>query len=289
MKRTLMLLLAAASCAVAQESGNLTFQAPVHAGAYAFATMGGPAAIVKGAPYSATITNESVQTLADGTRITQSSSGTIARDSQGRTRQDAPLPAIGNLAASDAPHLVILQDPVAGSSYTLNLTEKTAWKNPMPPGGVAFAGGAVGAVTANTFYMHTGTDALPEPPPPGAPPGPVFIQKRIAAPEAAEVTTEDLGTQVIEGVQATGTRTTQTIPAGKIGNDRPILITTEVWTSPELKTTILSKRNDPRTGEQTFKLTNIQRAEPDASLFAVPSDFKITENAVKTIIYRTKQ
>ena len=93
----------------------------------------------------------------------------------------------------------------------------------------------------------------------------------------------------MEGVQVTGVRTTQTIPAGKIGNDRAITIVTEVWTSPELKTTVLSKRNDPRTGEQTFKLTNLQRAEPDPSLFTVPSDFKITEVGANTVFYRTKQ
>ena len=86
----------------------------------------------------------------------------------------------------------------------------------------------------------------------------------------------------------TGVRTTHTIPTGKIGNDRPIAIVTEVWTSPELKTTVLSKRSDPRMGEQTFKLTNIQRVEPDPSLFTVPSDFKITDGGAMTVIYKTK-
>ena len=85
---------------------------------------------VTGAPYSATITNETIQTLADGTHIVQTTTGTIARDSQGRTRQDAPLPSIGNLSAADAPHLVFIRDPVAQTSYTLNLTDKTAQKMP---------------------------------------------------------------------------------------------------------------------------------------------------------------
>ena len=105
-----------------------------------FSTFGGPGAVVKGAPYSATITNESVQTLADGTRIVQSSDGSAARDSQGRTRQDAPLPMIGGLAASDAPHLVMIQDPVANVGYTLNLTDKTAWKHAIPAGRPGMAG-----------------------------------------------------------------------------------------------------------------------------------------------------
>ena len=293
MKRTLIFLLAAACGMMAQEAGPVAIQAaPLRAGTMAFSTIGAQATPIKGAPFTATITNESVQTLADGTHITQSSSGATARDSQGRTRQDAPLPSIGNLSATDAPHIVIIQDPVAGTSYTLNLTDKTAWKNPMPPmlasgtaGGVNVSGTAV---STNTVFIRAGGDAAQMPdmaPPPLA--SQMFIQKRLAE-DAGEVTTEDLGTQVMEGVQATGTRSTQTIPVGKIGNDRPIVITTEVWTSPDLKTTVLSKRSDPRMGDQTFKLTNIQRSEPDPSLYTVPSDFKTTEGGAKTVENRTK-
>jgi hypothetical protein len=156
------------------------------------------------------------------------------------------------------------------------------------PGGVTVS--STTAISTNTVYVRTGDgppppDAPLPPPPPGAQ---VFFQKRLAE-DAGEVTTEDLGTQTMEGVPVTGTRTTQTIPVGKIGNDRPIVITTEVWSSPDLKTTVLSKRSDPRMGEQTFKLTNIQRAEPDSSLFTVPSDFKVTEGGPKTVVYRSKQ
>ena len=72
-------------------------------------------------------------------------------------------------------------------------------------------------------------------------------------------------------------RTTRTISAGEIGNEKPIEIVTEVWTSPDLKTIVMSKRSDPRSGEQTFRLTNISRAEPDPALFTVPADFKTIE------------
>jgi len=282
MKRTLIFILAACCCAIAQEAGNVTFQTAVPAGAAAFGGVGGPGVAVKGAPYSATITNESVQTLADGTHITQSSSGTTARDSMGRTRQDAPLPAIGNLSAANAPHLVFLQDPVAATSYTLNLTDKTAWKSPGPPPGMGTPGMML---STNAVFVHSG-NALPAgdlPPAPG-----MVFQKHLATENEGEVNTENLGSQTIEGVQVTGVRTTRTIPVGQIGNDRPISIVTEVWTSPELKTIVLSKRNDPRMGEQAFKLTNIQRGEPDPSLFAVPADFKITEGAARTVFYRSK-
>jgi len=92
----------------------------------------------------------------------------------------------------------------------------------------------------------------------------------------------------MEGVLVNGVRTTRTIPAGQIGNDRPISIVTEVWTSPELKTIVYSKRTDPRMGEQIFQLKNVVRGEPDASLFIVPADFKIVEGP-RPIIYRQKQ
>jgi hypothetical protein len=283
MKRVLIFVLALSCAAFAQETANMVFEAPLQAEAMRFSTFGGPAAVVKGAPYSATITNESVQTLADGTHIVQSSDGSAARDSQGRTRQDAPLPMIGGLAASDAPHLVMIQDPVANVGYTLNLTDKTAWKHMMPAGQPSMAGGAVGT---RTMVLRTDTAVAGAAVPPPGPP--MVWSKHMIAEDAGEVTTENLAPQTMEGVQVTGVRTTQTIAAGKIGNDRPINIVTEVWTSPELKTIVLSKRNDPRSGEQTFKLTNIQRGEPDASLFAVPSDFKINSNGAETIIYRTK-
>jgi hypothetical protein len=83
-------------------------------------------------------------------------------------------------------------------------------------------------------------------------------------------------------------RTTRTISAGEIGNEKPISIVTEVWTSPDLKTVVYSKRSDPRMGEQTFQLTNIARSEPDASLFTVPADFKIVDGPQR-ILYQPKQ
>jgi hypothetical protein len=279
MKHTLILILAASFCALAQEGGNVMYQSAGPAGAIAWGSFEkGSTAPVKGAPYSATINNESIQTLADGNRIVQTNTGTVSRDSQGRIRQDAALPAIGNLSAASAPHLVFIQDPVAGTSYTLNLTDKSAWKNPMPPGGTGGPGAAVG-----TFFIQTASG-----PPPGPPPAPPMT-KRLATDEQPEANTESLGSQMMEGVLVNGLRTTRTIPAGQIGNDRPISIVTEVWTSTDLKTIISSKRNDPRMGEQTFRLTNIVRAEPDPSLFTVPADFKIVDGGPKTIIYRRNQ
>ena len=238
---------------------------------------------VQGAPYSATITNESVQTLADGNRIVQSSTGTTARDSHGRTRQDAPLPPIGNLSAANAPHLVFIMDPVTQVSYTLNLTDKTAEKMSIPSGAPGPSAATAGA--RQVFVTQSGAVQVPDAPPP---PPAIAIAKSLGSEEHAELTTEDLGTETMEGLLVTGTRTTRTIPAGEIGNEKPIRIVTEVWTSPDLKTIVYSKRSDPRMGEQTFKLANIVRAEPDASLFTVPADFKLTDGP-QNFIYRAHQ
>jgi len=271
---------------------------PVTIGAAAVeAALGTP---VQGEPYSATITNESVQTLADGNRIVQSTSGTIARDSQGRTRQDVNLPSIGNLSATNAPHLVVIHDPVAQTSYALDLTDKTAQKMPTPPmgpvpppGGQSPApGGQAPPPESNVFYVQSGTVAasgqMPGLPPPMPPLPPMDGPKVLMRDAQGQATTEDLGSQTMEGVFVTGVRTTRTIPAGQIGNEKPISIVTEVWTSPDLKTVVYSKRSDPRMGEQTFRLTGITRSEPDASLFSVPAEFKIVEGP-KPFIYRTNQ
>ena len=307
MKRTLIFILMAASCAFAQEKGNVIYHS-TSVGGMAFG--GFDRAPIQGAPYSATINNESIQTLADGNRIVQTSTGTTARDSQGRTRHDTALPAIGNLSAANAPRLIFVQDPVAQTSYTLNLTDKTAQKMPVFS---AMAGGTTsmgpvnmkfGEVSVAPPMLETSTFTTAAPPPG------IFIQKHVQVTdgrvdqiesqpavsmfaqkhmdEQAQASTEELGSQTMEGVLVNGVRTTHTIPAGQIGNERPIAIVSEIWTSPDLKTVVFSKRTDPRMGEQTFRLTNIVRAEPDPSLFTVPPDFKIVEGP-QPIRYHTRE
>jgi len=274
-----------------------------------FTTMSSLAHPVLSAPYSATVIHESVQTLADGNRIVQKTTGTTARDSQGRTRNDASLPMVGGLAPSGGPHLTFISDPVAQTSYTLNMDEKTA--HSMPGRAMAFSASSAGAGTIGSGPTWV---ADGPPPPPAAvgsiqagAAGPVTIRldtDKEQAEAAATLTmsldrpkieldkeqggtrTEDLGTQVVEGVTAQGVRTTRTISAGEIGNEKPIEIVTEVWTSLDLKTVILSKRSDPRFGEQTFRLTNIVRAEPDPALFTVPADFKVDKAGQNVFFYR---
>ena len=81
-------------------------------------------------------------------------------------------------------------------------------------------------------------------------------------------------------MKALGRKTTTTIPTGRIGNDRPIEITDERWESPELRMLIYSRNSDPRTGVVEYKLTNINRTEPPADLFMIPSDYTVNEPAL---------
>jgi hypothetical protein len=88
---------------------------------------------------------------------------------------------------------------------------------------------------------------------------------------------ESLGSQLIEGVVVEGKKTTTTIQVGMQGNDRPMTSTSETWFSPELRMTVLSKSTSPTSGENTMKLINISRAEPDPALFQVPPDYKVVD------------
>ena len=282
------ILLTGASCAYAQEKGDVLYRTngPI------LERRAGPVEVgtrtVVGAPYTATTNNEFVQVLADGNRIVRNTTGTTARDSQGRTRRDAELPVIGNLSAANAPHLVFINDPVAQKSITLNLAEKTAQTFAAPSLGEK--GDA--ALMKMKLYAEASARAVEVPAAKTGTTADELKADKLKAEtlgEATEVNTEDLGSQVMEGVMVTGTRTTKTIAAGHIGNEKPISIVIEVWTSPELKTVVMSKRSDPRMGEQTFRLTNIVRAEPDASLFTVPADFRATEGPERTVVYRMKQ
>ena len=107
--------------------------------------------------------------------------------------------------------------------------------------------------------------------------GGAYVFRTKPGPDANEVK-QDLGKQIIEGVEAEGTRTTITIPAGEIGNERPIEIVSERWYSPELQLVVMTRNSDPRSGETTYKLTNINRTEPAKTLFEVPSDYTIKTN-----------
>ena len=87
--------------------------------------------------------------------------------------------------------------------------------------------------------------------------------------------TKELGTRDFDGIKAEGRQTTHTIPAGAIGNEKPIVVATERWFSPELNVVVLAKTSDPRAGETVYRLANVKRADPSAELFRLPDGYRV--------------
>jgi len=215
--------------------------------------------VVKGAPYSAQAITETTQTLAEGNTLHRKETAQVFRDSEGRKRREAALGMMGPWSSTGEKHeMVFIHDPVAGVHYVLNPQEKTAFKMSPP------RGEKVTALRRGVFAeMH-----------------------KIDHDPSTATTEESLGVQTIEGVQAQGTRLTRTIAAGEIGNASPITIVSERWYSPELQRMVMTKRNDPRFGETTFRLTGINREEPSPALFQVPSDYTLKEGPFKFLMHK---
>lgn len=226
-----------------------------------FVRVGVEAEVVKGAPYSADVITESVQVLSDGNRIVHRSTSRVYRDSEGRTRREEDR-------AAGVPSIVI-SDPVAGSSWTLDADAHSARQSPSLPliyGGNVNRQGELERLNVvingqlSSFVARGGSTLW------------------LNGPGTNEQTVEEkLAARIIEGVRVEGVRRTMTIPVGAIGNERPIVVTSEEWTSPELKVLVLSESNDPRTGTSTYKLVNLKRADPSPSLFQVPSDYTVIQ------------
>jgi hypothetical protein len=227
---------------------------------------------IKGAPYSADEITESTQVLADGTRISHQTKTTVYRDSEGRVRRESP-------------DRITIFDPVAGFSYTLDPTARTAEQTTL---------GTLVANNKKVFYFKSGATPSADPALAAKAEAAAKLDKlkaemaaqldQAAAKLAAgggTMVKESLGQQVIEGVTADGTRATETIEAGAIGNDRPIHVVNEVWVSADLKTTVMTKHSDPRTGEHTFRLTNVQRGDPPTYLFVMPPDYQVVGSETK--------
>ena len=290
MFKTSIITVVCAACAMAQTESaptKTTVEVGGMAGQVGITTaLAGPMSNVTGAPYSAQTITERIQVLADGNRIVQSTSGSVARDSHGRTRREETLPG---LKASDGEpsQLVMIDDPVAQVHWTLNPQTKIATKMQIPnikSGPFGMVAGS-GMASGNSFFF---TAAEPV----GSSVsimsvGPV--SKENTSSNEPNVVKTNLGTQKIEGVLAQGTRIARTFPAGgEMGNEQPLTITTETWYSPELKVLVLSKSSDPRMGDTTYRLTGIQRSEPAANLFQVPEDYAVKDAPLPTVRVQTR-
>jgi len=230
------------------QSATVSQAGPVATGGVFFsAEMPGNGKVVTGAPYTATVSTEMTQVLSDGNRINNKTMASLARDSQGRTRREETMGMVGPWQVN-GPKLVFINDPTSQTNYVLDSNKQSAM-----------------------VMKHAGFNTG------GPEPGfkVEFSEKGPGGEQPEEIKTESLGNQTMEGVLVEGKRITRTIPAGQIGNSQPIQIISEVWTSPDLQVTVMSKHSDPRFGETTYQLTGIQRVEPDHSLFEVPPGYTV--------------
>jgi hypothetical protein len=254
-------LVAAQGTAPSGAPVNGSFSASIGFGAR---DTGGP--VITGASYSGEQVSESVQILADGTRITRKSPGQnqkMYRDFAGRTRIERPmfpgLPATSRNPFRDA-MVAVIYDPIAGFRYTLDPINHVAHRQKVQP---------LVPPAPKNLTVPAGSPPKATPVPASSAPAPSGLRRTISQ--------DSVGTQLINGVQAEGHRIIETIPAEAEGNDRPITVVSETWFSPELKLTVLSKRSDPRSGDSTTQILNLSRTEPDPSLFTVPADYSMVD------------
>jgi hypothetical protein len=242
--------------------------------------------------FTAEIKIHSVQTLADGTTITRDSKEQQARDSQNRYFSSRTNPfAIANEAA-DAFVFSNAHDPVDGTQTNWDSRTRKAtvlkmpsrdqqhgcWASssggrwnfgPMPP--QPRPAPSLGIGTGGGFITGAVASVGPSGPPPVRP----------------RPTNEDLGTAVIMGLEAHGTRMTITTPVGAIGNDKPLVRTTETWTAPGLPTPLRQISSDPRTGTETREVVSLDLSEPPLSTFQPPEGYEITVDELHEVPCQT--
>ena len=265
---------------------------------------GVPGPVVKGKPYSARSITESTQTLADGNRITQRNEAVIYRDTEGRTRREQTLSGVGQWQAGEPITMINIYDPVADKGYVLDPGARTAREVRRFQMAIAHASDQIEAAKAG---LATWNIAVPAPAPASGSVSTValgvdrdvtVIQRSENGRQEVRVfesaagaelvfppgTTgmyepaEDLGEQVLEGLLVKGTRMTDRIPAGTIGNEREIEIVTERWYSEAIDAMVLQRFSDPRVGETTYRLVNVVLGEPSPDLFQVPQGYEIKDS-----------
>lgn len=196
-----------------------------------------PWKVVANAPYSAAMTEQTVETLPNGGgTITHGNTGTVARDKYGRTYVQQTFTG-GAWGSQGGPKTVIfLVDPVAGYSYTLYPDKNLAVQRPFKA-------------------------------PSGNPPA----HNRPADPNESVSTSSS----TYQSLPVTVTTKTRTIAANTEGNSVPLTWNNVVMYSPDLQIVVSSTRSDPRFGVSTYALTNIVPGDPTNVSFSVPAGYTI--------------
>ncbi len=198
--------------------------------------------LVTGAPYSALGTSQTVTLLPDGNRVVRQNTIRLWRDSSGRTRSEFSLSSIGGPTPLEVNGTVtVIDDPSTRERHMLQPNGRVVTV-PIAPCRV---------LPSNEPDLTVG------------PPRPAGLPLKVSPPVK-------LGERQLDGETVAGSRVEATIPAGAVGNDRPIKMSAEQWYGKDLQVVVEATYRDPRTGETRYKLREIQRNEPDASLFEVP-------------------
>lgn len=206
---------------------------------------------VVGQPYCADLAVHTTQHLANGQALIHQVSGRICRSAAGAEREEATFPA----TAPDQPAttLAIILDHEHHVATILNARLMTASVRHLPDNS---------AVTINLLPQQHAS-------------GPAASLK---AADIATATT-DLGTRKDGQLTLTGKRVTSTIAAGRLGNDQPIVSTTDAWASRDLHILVSEETRDPLNGDRSIELTHITTDEPDPALFTVPDGYATKEMA----------
>lgn len=251
--------------AASQTAGGATAQTalcPVNPGALA---------VRQPASYTAEFKITHVQTLANGATITRESTRIQARDLEGRTmNSDTSTQPFGN---GETMTMVFIQDHKGGTQTNWNSRTRKATIIVFPPkeqqhGCWTSEAGRMTMQYAGSAPLAGGTSATL----------PVHAPSVVARPKPV---IENLGTMTIAGVEAHGQRFTNTISAGQIGNDQPLISTQETWQAPSLGLIVRTVRDDPQSGKETMEPVSITLGEPDPSVFQPPEGYEVvTETMV---------
>ena len=272
---------------------------------------------LKGAPYSAETIVEGLQQLADGNRISRKTTGRVYRDSDGRTRREEDRPngtvmvsitdPVGGYTYSlDAVNKVAWRTPMGTAGAIMNkveasqpaiVTRREPVRTTAPDGSTTVSERVTFVETtraeaeriqaeqaAAAAAGRVGGGAVAATAVPAAGGGRGGGVGGATMPRMRGGMTGPLEHKVIEGIAVEGRKSTTTIPAGQVGNEQPLTIVSEQWTSPDLNVLVLTRHSDPRTGDSSYRLVNIVRAEPDRSLFMVPADYTVKDSGVRRML-----
>ena len=197
---------------------------------------------VQHAPFSSVVTAEWTKTLEDGSTVARQNHRVVVRDGAGRIYQERRTLVPKDGQAEPQLMRIEISDPAQHIKYFCQPDQHVCMLRDYtgPPADVSEPVGSTGE----------GNMVL---------------------------TREELGKSDVSGVEVTGTRETRVMGTGVMGNDRPISITKEFWYSSQLGLNMQVKRSDPRVGIQTFTITEVSLAEPDAKYFQIPAGFKVVD------------